>query len=440
MMALDEAKSRYTALIEQSRSMLPARRLGWLERTRDRAAQRFATAGFPTRKQEAWRYTGIDKLLGHELAPALEPVTALQREDLDEFELIDGAYRLVIANGCLAPGHTSAAGLPDGVVLMGLAEALVAAPELVEPWLGRVAGEGGHAFNEINCAMINDGAFVYVPDGVRLETPVEFVHANIGLDTHFVAQPRNLVVLGRNASATLVERHIGLGDSTYFHNGLSEIVLGDGAALEHYSLQEQSPSAWHLASQFLRQDAGSRYRGTHLMMGGQWSRADLNVEFAGEHAQCAMNGLYLAGDRQLVDMHLNVQHQVPNCASNHAFRGILHGKGRGVFDGRILVAKDAQKTDAHLHNANLLLTRDAEIDTKPQLEIYADDVKCSHGTTVGELDAQQVFYLRSRGISEQQARNMLCQGFAAEILDGCNIGVVGKRLERALARRLANGA
>jgi Fe-S cluster assembly protein SufD len=259
------------------------------------------------------------------------------------------------------------------------------------------------------------------------------------MDEPRVAQPRNLVVLEAGACASLVERYVSMGDSLYCTNSVLEISVGRGAVLEHSRVQMESPNAFHITGLYLNQDQGSRYKGVNVGLGGAWARNDLVVRFSGQGADCSLQGLYLAGDKQVSDYHLDVDHAVPHCTSRENFKGVLYGKGRAVFDGRIHVAVDAQKTDAELSNKNLLLSRNAEVDTKPQLEIFADDVKCSHGTTVGQIEPEMLFYLRSRGIKASVARRMLCLGFAKEIIDGLGSGPlrdhvmeqVGRRLEQA---------
>ena len=248
------------------------------------------------------------------------------------------------------------------------------------------------------------------------------------------------MVLESGARATLVERYASPGDSVYFNNALVEVLLQDGARLQHYRVQEESINAYHISGLYVRLAGGSDYAGTCLALGGAWSRTDCNVEFSAGGASAQLNGLYVVGDRRFADFHLDVRHSVPDCASRENFKGIVLGRGRAVFDGRILVDKDAQHSDAQLSNANLLLSRNAEVDTKPQLEIYADDVKCSHGTSVGQLDPQQVFYLRSRGIPEAEARKMLCLGFAGEVLDGCTVGGLQEQVQVRLRELLDSTA
>jgi Fe-S cluster assembly protein SufD len=259
------------------------------------------------------------------------------------------------------------------------------------------------------------------------------------MDEPRLAQPRHVIDLADGAEARIIERYVSLGESLYCTNSVLEVSLGKGARLDHDRVQLESRNAYHITGFYLSQAEDSRYRGVNLGLGGAWARTDLVVRFAGEHADCDLKGLYLAGDGQVMDYHLDVNHAVPHCASREAFKGILYGKGRAVFDGDVRVEVDAQKSDAHLSNKNLILSRNAEIDTKPQLEILADDVKCSHGTTVGQIEPEMLFYLRSRGIAAPIARRMLCLGFAGEIIDALGTEAlrayvadeVGRRLEAA---------
>jgi Fe-S cluster assembly protein SufD len=252
---------------------------------------------------------------------------------------------------------------------------------------------------------------------VVVDKPIEVVYLNFAVEHATLSQPRSLVILGDNARATLVERYTSTGSSEYLFNGVSEVQLGAHANLQHYRLQQESKSAVHLSHVDISQDTGSAYHAINIATGAAWSRSEIAARFTGEHALCDVNGVYTVIDKQYTDFHLDIHHNLPNCQSRENFRGIVFGAGRAVFDGKILVEKHAQKTDAHLSNKNLLLTENAEIDTKPQLEIYADDVKCSHGTTIGKIDPNQLFYLYSRGIEKHVAYNMLCLGFAAQILE-----------------------
>jgi len=308
-------------------------------------------------------------------------------------------------------------------------------PEAVRTQLDAIA-EHRHVFAALNSALMSDGALIHVARGVSSAPPIEILHISVGLDEPGIAHPRHLIVLEEGARAEVIERYCAMGDGSYFNNALIEVALGAGSELVHERVQEESPNAQHLSDLHVRLEAGSRYRLVQATLGGAWSRTDVRVTFEGEGAQAELDGLMLARDQQLNDVHLSVHHKVPHCTSHETFKGILDGKGRVVFDGHIVVARDAQKTDAVLANDNLMLSREAEVDAKPQLEIYADDVKCSHGTTVGELDANMLFYLRSRGISEVQAKQMLCQGFAEEILQKIDHPALRARASGLLAARL----
>jgi Fe-S cluster assembly protein SufD len=417
---------------------LAGRTLPWLVRQRDLAIDAFETLAFPTRQMEAWRYSGADKLLEHRFRPVAESFQALQDVDVDELQT-EGleAHRLVFANGRLVPSLSGLEALPEKVVIGSLHQALMDHSDQVATWLGSVAQADRDAFVAMNSAEMNDGLFVYVPDHLHIERPIEVLYLTLGLDDAIVAQPRNLVVLGQGARAALIERYASTGSSVYFDNGLSEIILQQGAELEHVQLQQQSRKAYHLHSRFVAQGAASRYRSTSFALGGGWARNETDLRFTAEGAEASLAGLFTAGDQQLNDIHVNIDHAVPGCISHSNFKGLLHGKGRGVFDGRILVGAQAQHTEAHLSNANLMLSRNAEVDTKPQLEIYADNVKCSHGTTVGQLDESQLFYLRSRGVDAAQAKRLLCLGFAGEILDRCSITPLREVIESELVAMLA---
>jgi Fe-S cluster assembly protein SufD len=264
---------------------------------------------------------------------------------------------------------------------------------------------------------MQDGALIRIEAGSKLAHPIELLHLTSRNAAGSSLRPRHLIMVGEGAEASLVERYQALEEVSYFNNLVCEVVLDEGASLYHQRVQQESRQAYHLSDIHLGLAEGSHYRGVNASLGGHWSRTNINNLFHASGAVCELDGLYLVDDDQLTDYHLDVDHAVPGCESRENFKGILNGQGRAVFDGRILVQKQAQKSVAHLSNANLMLSRQAEIDTKPQLEILADDVQCSHGTTVGQLDSQALFYLRSRGLNEDQARRLLCMGFAQEILD-----------------------
>lgn len=399
----------------------------WLEELRSHAGSLIEDLPLVNRKQEAWRYTNVEPILREQFQPVVNRPRGYDGEVPEAIT----PHRLVFVDGWFMPDLSDVALLPEEVTAGSLAEAIARDDERVKNRLGSVANPGEHLFTALNTALINDGLFLHLPAGVKLESPIELFWLNSGSDTPLLAQPRNLVILEPGAGAVLIEHHLAGDGRHYFHNALAEVILDPGSRLDHYRVQDESDQAWHLSRLVLDQGSDSRYHGVTLAFGAKLGRTEYNGLFTSEGAHCILRGLYTVGDEQLQDFHLDVRHDVPRCSSREQFKGLLYGKGRAVFDGRILVEKEAQKSDAELTNDNLMLTRNSEVDTKPQLEIYADDVKASHGTTVGQLDAEQVFYLRARGIPRQRAVHMLCEGFAAEIIEHVHIDALR---DQALAR------
>ncbi len=424
MITLDKQRSWFEQQLAAGSAQSPGQAPHWLKLAREDAIEAATQLPVHNRQHEAWRYTSIEGLLRTSFASDAQ--TYQQNQTIDDLLLPDfDSYRMVLVNGEFNARLSTLAGLPPGVRLESLRTALAADPDMLENWFGSIANHSESIFSALNTSLINDGLFIHIDQDVELQRPIEVIYLNSGLnpdlnlseEQQLMMHPRNLVVLQSGAKATLVERFVGATASGYFHNNLTEISLQQNAALKHYRLQDESRDAWHLSSIYVDQQSHSDYQGVTLAFGGAWARTEYHLDFDHEHATCGLSGLYTVGDKQLTDFHLTVKHRVADCRSHEQFKGILYGGGRAVFDGHILVEKDAQRSDAQLSNDNLMLTRNAEVDTKPQLEIYADDVKCSHGTTIGQLDPQQLFYMRSRGIDEATARSMLCQGFAAQIIE-----------------------
>ncbi len=391
--------------------------LSWLSQTRADARRAINVIALPERKQEAWRYSDLARLYKQDFHYQPIPPAELQDSAVSKWIYADNeSYRLVFANGRFVPEMSTNQVFAENIRIGSLQQMLATEPERVNRWLQNDTRQTPDVFTELNLALIDDGVIVHVPENVTLDMPVEVVYLNSSSERNALVQPHSLVILEAGAQARVVEHFTGTDSSTYFFNGITRVALGANASLQHYRLQNESTNAHHLSRIALRQDTASEYSGVNVATGGAWSRTDISSRFDGQHARCNLDGLYTVGEQQYTDFHLDVVHSLPHCSSRENFKGIVYGKGRAVFDGRILVEKDAQKTDAQLSNKNLLLTQHAEVDTKPQLEINADDVKCSHGTTVGKLDPAQLFYLRSRGINEHEARKMICLGFAEQVL------------------------
>jgi Fe-S cluster assembly protein SufD len=390
----------------------------WMSVMRKEAASWIGDMQVPNRRMEQWRYTPMDFIdkMRFVTCESHDPFDALLFEDIEEL-LVPGTEtneRIVFVNGRYAP-RLSRLDQGGGIDLHTLSSGSTL-PSAYKRFIGG-ADLSSHFFLTLNSALFTDGAVIHAAKHTGAPRKIELLHVSVGMPEPVIHNPRHLVLVDEGASLELVERYVSLGNSSYFNNSVIDVVVSRQASLTHTRLQEESDLAHHLAYLTVRLDAGSRYSQAGLSSGAAWSRTEVKVIFEGEDASAELDGLLLAGNRQFNDLHLDVLHQSPNCRSRENFRGLLNGSGRVVFDGRIVVAKDAQKSHAELSNDNLMLSRSAEVDTKPQLEIFADDVKCSHGATVGELDREMLFYLRSRGIPKPEAERMLCRGFAGQVIE-----------------------
>lgn len=414
---------------------LPAEGGQWLTEQRRAAVDRLFDLGLPHVKQEAWRYSEVQRLLEQDF-DATDPAGEVSGTDIAQYQMTEPvAARLVFVDGLYRSdlSNSEHAGLQVG----SLRSAMAAADLPILQAIGSLSGFGEHGFSALNLATMQDGAVIRVDAGQRIDRPIELLHLTTGAASGHSLRPRHLIILEAEASAVLVERYHALDDSAaYFTNLVCEVVLRPQTSLTHQRVQQESLAAYHLSDVYLELGQGAHYQGVNAVLGAAWTRTNINNRFSAQDAKCELDGLYLAGEDQLVDFHLNVDHAVPGCESRENFKGILNGRGKAVFDGRILVREQAQKSNAHLSNANLMLSRQAEIDTKPQLEILADDVQCSHGTTVGQLEPQALFYLRSRGLSEAQARRLLCLGFAQEIIDRFDVESLREALSNEIRQRI----
>jgi Fe-S cluster assembly protein SufD len=391
---------------------------GWLAVLRRDAAARYEAAGLPGRRDEYWRYTNLNALAGADWTLA-GPVATERAAALVDTALagLDG-HRVVLVNGAFQPDLCDLDSLPEGARVASLAELLAHEPQHVERWLGRIVAGEGQPLATLNTALIGDGMVLLVEPGVTIERPILLVSVGVAEGRPVTFQPRNLVVLGDGAAATLLEAHVGeAGEVGYFAKIVGEVALGEAARLGHYVLQDAASAALHLALTEVTLGAGAAYDGFVLQTGARLGRHESRATLEGGDIACTLAGIYLARDGQLLDNTTLVDHVAPACRSRQHFKGVLDGRSRGVFQGKIHVRRDAQQTDGHQLSRALLLSPRAEIDTRPELEIYADDVKCSHGATAGDLDEDTLFYLLSRGIARDTARRLLVGAFAAEVLD-----------------------
>ena len=390
----------------------------WLQAIRQTAMERFGELGFPTPRQEEWKYTRVDftrKMAFESPASELNGLTVDQLDQVTFGNL--GLPRLVFVDGHYSKGLSSLQVPPSQIQVRSLAEVLRENPDQVKPHLTQYAGYQEHAFVALNTAFIQDGAFVHIPKGSRVQEPIHLLFVSTASGEATVSHPRNLIVLDDDSEAVVLESYVGLDDRPYFTNLVTEIAVGENATLDHYKLHRESDEAFHIATLQIHQDRSSNVRTFDVTLGGALTRNEVNGVLDGEGAECALDGLYLVRESQHVDNHTRLQHAKPHCDSREVYKGILDDQATGVFHGRIVVEPDAQKTDSKQTNANLLLSDEAVINTKPQLEIYADDVKCTHGATVGQLDENALFYLRSRGIDATTARSLLIYAFASQATD-----------------------
>jgi Fe-S cluster assembly protein SufD len=394
---------------------------------RQSARGRFRALSFPTLRTEDWRFTNVAPLLkeAFELPSAGKVVAGVLPAPA-----APDALRLVFVNGQFVPQLSALANMPEGLALGSLA----AAPEAVTRQLGKIAEFEDQVFTALNTGFLGDGAYVMVADGLTLERPIEIIYLSQTDGRVTAAYPRVLMVIGKSSRATVVERYLPAGAGAYFTNAVTEATIDAEGTLNHVKVQQEGAEAFHVANtQFVLGDR-SRLTTHAISLGGRLSRNEVRVRFDGQHAEATVNGLYLADGGQHVDNQTILDHAQPNCASHELYKGILDGHAHGVFNGKIFVRKDAQKTDAKQTNKVLLLSDDATIDTKPQLEIFADDVKCTHGATVGQLDAEQVFYLRSRGLDLDAARALLTFAFANDVVGRIPLESLRAELEQIIVR------
>ena len=403
-----------------------------LRNLRGQGRTRFEALGLPNRRQEDWRFTRLEAIEETEFsAPPLVPsridVTPWRRPDVHTLVFIDGLF---------SPDFSEVGDLPDGAVVSNLMLASASDSEVVKRHLGNLTSLEDQPFAALNTAVLADGAVIHVPEGVRIDRPIQLLFVAGPSNRPTVCAPRILIVAGEESSVTIEEHHVGT-KGTALSCPVSEIVVEVRAAVRHVIVQDESPTTQHLASRHVVMGRGSRYASQSVSLGGALVRNDIRVDLVGEDAEASLDGLYLTDGKQQADSHLTLRHEAPHCRSHQLYKGILAGSSRAVFTGRIVVEQDAQKTDSTQSNRNLILSDDAVANSNPQLEIFADDVRCTHGSTVGRLDEDAVFYLRSRGIGRDEACRMLTQAFAGEVLDRIPLEDLRDDLSRRVSEKLS---
>lgn len=427
-----DACHHYLDEFRRIRDTLPGRQRPWLAHLRDQAMQRFMEMGFPTLRSEDWKYTSVAPIENGLFTLAACTTAMIDRSAIGALAL-PGAHLVVFVDGRHVPDLSRTDALPDGATLTSLAVLLERNPRGLAAQLGHV-DDYPSAFAALNAACMTDGVCVHLARGTRLDAPIHllFVTTSDKLAVH----TRNLIVAEPDSCATIVEHHVGTGTTSCFTNTVTDIALAERARIVHHKLQQENARSCHVASINAQLAAESRFASTSFALGAALARADIRVALDGAGAECTLDGLYLPDGRRHIDHHTRIDHNQPRCTSRELYKGVLDGAGRGVFNGRLVVHPGAQKSDAAQTNRNLLLSELAEIDTKPQLEIWADDVKCSHAATVGQLDAEQVFYLRSRGLDDATARALLTYAFAAEMIQRVELPSLRQHLDGLIRTRL----
>jgi Fe-S cluster assembly protein SufD len=427
------AAESYVAAFEEltSDSATPS----WVQSMRRAAFDRFATLGFPTTKNEDWHYTSVSPIADQEFVLLAAKSGDVRQEELAAFQFgATGWYTMVFVNGRFAPELSDISKLPNGVKVWDLARAWTSAPDVVDR-IGKLSPYDTQSFTALNTAFMLDGAVVQIAKEVEVDRPIHLLFVTDATAAKGMMHPRNLILVGRHAKATVIESYVSTSDAMYFTNAVSEVSLGEGATLRHYKMQREAARAFHVGTIEAHQARDSHYVSFSLSTGAALSRTNIYTTLDGEGSGATLNGLYMADGEQQCDQQTQIIHAQPNCFSREHYKGVLDGRSHGVFNGKVYVHPIAQKTDGKQTNNNLLLSDTAHVDTKPQLEIFADDVKCTHGATVGQIDQLALFYLKSRGLDRALARRLLTYAFAADVLETIEIDAIREGLEKMTLER-----
>jgi Fe-S cluster assembly protein SufD len=432
-----ENNLRYENAFEKFQMQRGDNREPWVQQLRQKAMSRFSELGFPTVRDEEWKYTNVDEIARARFQVTFEDAHSdALKDEIEKLHPCPLAWnRIVFVNGRYAQEFSHVIDLPDNVYVGTLRQAIQSGSSEVKQHLAKKVKTDDNGFTALNTAFIDDGAFIFVPNGQRIDRPLELVFISKSVNGAVLSQPRNLIVLGKSSRATIIETHVSPSNDRYCTNVVTEMVLGEASKLDHLKLQKESRRAYHIALTQVNVMGGATFSSTTVDLGGKLTRNNLNIDLQAEGAECILNGLYFTSGEQHVDNHTLINHSKPHGTSHQLYKGILDDSSTAVFGGKIYVHEDAQKTDAHQVNKNLLLSEKATVDTKPQLEIFADDVKCTHGTAVGQLDEDALFYLKSRGVGEEKARKILSYGFANEVIEKIKVPSIHAQLTELVLER-----
>ena len=435
-MQASESKEFYLSEFRQYRNNGAAENPPWLRQIRESASASFQELGFPTSRDEDWKYTSVEPVTSVAFQRGNGAAKEVKADDIVALAFADPAcQRLIFINGCYFPQLSSVGGLPAGIRIESIAAMLQRNDDSLEPYLGRYARSREQAFVALNTALMEDGTFVWVPKNCNLEEPIHLIYISASTDKPVASHPRNLFVVENGGAARIVETYVGLGTGSYFVNPVTELLGGEDTVIDHYRIQREGVRGSHIGTLEAQLSRNCNLTAHAITLGGALVRNDVHAVLKGEGSECHLNGLYVLDGKQHVDNSTEIEHIKPKATSLELYKGILSGSARGVFNGKILVHKDAQRTNARQTNKNLLLSADAMVNTKPQLEIYADDVKCSHGSTIGQLDRDALFYLRSRGLSRDDAQSLLSYAFANEVVSRVKIDFMRRRLDDYLLNK-----
>lgn len=436
----DELKQKLITEFESTEKNLNGEAGNNFHKIRKDAIEKFKEIGFPLKKLEEWKYTNINPVLKHDFRLSYsESDTTIAKDDIEKLVFKNTAANvLVFINGSFSKNYSKFDVDNANVVIGNLAEMKNHHSEIFEKHFSKYAKAENNGLVALNTAFAQDGAFVYVKKGISAEVPVHLLFISDSGKANHLSQPRNLFIAEEGSSVKIIEEYHSFGDKVNYTNSVTEIFCDSNSYVEHYKIQNNEGSTYHTGTTQVKQNKNSHFTNTTISWGGEITRNNLISLFDGTNTECHFYGLYLLGGNQHVDNQTLADHAMPNCYSNELYKGIINGKATGVFNGKIMVRQDAQKTNAYQSNKNILLSDDATIYSKPQLEIFADDVKCSHGATTGQLNEEEMFYLRSRGIGEEDARTLLLKAFAGDVIDSVKIGelkdILVKKLEKKLGK------
>ncbi len=431
-----QIKNWYLSLFKDLENHLNGEKSSSFHKMRREAIEKFAELDFPDLHQEDWRFTDISPILKHNFGYPDKDILPSKGE-IAKF-MFDGmeSHTLVFVNGFFSPDLSTILPLPDGGLIGSFATAMKRNDN--GPFGEKYHAFDSNVFTVLNTAFAIDGAFVDIPENVVIDKPIHLIFLSCG-EGKTISQPRNLIIAGNNSQAKVIEHYVGSGDGVHFTNALTQVYLGENSNVETVRIQSESVNSYHVATTEVSLESNSNYESQAVSLGANIYRHNLNVLLKGEGGNASLEGLYLTSGSQLSDTHSLIDHAAPHCTSHEHYKGILDGKSHGVFNGKIMVRKGAQQTNSYQENRNIILSNEAKVDTKPQLEIFADDVKCSHGATVGQLNKESIFYLRSRGIGEEQAKLILIYAFANDVLRNIKIKEIRNSLEELLSKMFLRG-